>query len=408
MTDHSQPVDVAIVGGGLAGGLIALALMRERPDLRLAVIEAGDTLGGHHRWSWFASDVDADGAALLGAIPHTRWDDGYGVTFPDHSRSLGTGYRSMASADFHAAIAAVLPDKALHLGRKAVALDAQSVTLDGDERIAARIVVDCRSFVKSEHLTGGWQVFHGKRLRLPAPHGLTRPVIMDANVDQLAPHGNGGAYRFVYVLPLSETDVFIEDTYYADDPQIDRDLLSSRIDAYARSHGWGDGIEVDAETGVLPVITGGDFRAYRCDIESPGVVAAGARAGFTHPLTSYTLPFAAKTALLLARHIDLPPPRLAEKMQSRARSHWRRTGFYRLLSRMLFHAADPKRRVDVFQRFYRLDEALIERFYAGRSTWADRARVLSGKPPVAVPRAIRSIFQRGTPQKQPSQPETPA
>ena len=58
-------IDMAIVGGGLAGGLAALAVHRAHPELRLALFEAGETLGGNHRWSWFASDLDTLGEDLL-------------------------------------------------------------------------------------------------------------------------------------------------------------------------------------------------------------------------------------------------------------------------------------------------------------------------------------------------------
>jgi lycopene beta-cyclase len=42
----------------------------------------------------------------------------------------------------------------------------------------------------------------------------------------------------------------------------------------------------------------------------------------------------------------------------------------------------------VFARFYRLPEPLIERFYAGRSTFGDRARILCGRPPLPLTRAL--------------------
>ena len=41
-----RPFDIAIAGGGLAGGLAALALHRARPELRLALAESGEVLGG--------------------------------------------------------------------------------------------------------------------------------------------------------------------------------------------------------------------------------------------------------------------------------------------------------------------------------------------------------------------------
>ena len=35
----------------------------------------------------------------------------------------------------------------------------------------------------------------------------------------------------------------------------------------------------------------------------------------------------------------------------------------------------------VFERFYRLPDALIHRFYAMQLSFADRARILLGRPP---------------------------
>jgi lycopene beta-cyclase len=58
---------------------------------------------------------------------------------------------------------------------------------------------------------------------------------------------------------------------------------------------------------------------------------------------------------------------------------------------MLFKAAEPEERWRVLQRFYRLDPRLIRRFYAGQSTIFDKMRVLTGKPPVPIGRAISAI-----------------
>ncbi|MEO0463256.1 MAG: lycopene beta-cyclase CrtY [Pseudomonadota bacterium] len=398
---NDSTLDVAIVGGGLAGGLMALALHRARPKFRIRLIEAGQTIGGNHRWSWFASDLDAPGRDLLDAFRQTGWDEGYDVRFPKLHRTLETGYRSMASADFHEGLTRLLPEGSVLLGRRASALDATGVTLDTGERLDARTVVDCRSFQPSEHLRGGWQVFMGRHMRLEEAHGIERPVIMDGDLEQLAPHGNGAAYRFVYVLPLGAHDIFVEDTYYADDPKLDRAALSGRIDQYCHRKGWMNGMPVGHETGVLPVLTGGNFGAYQAEVRIPGVVIAGARGGFTHPLTSYTIPIAVENALALADEADLTGAQMAALFERRARQHWSRTGYYRMLARFLFFAADPDKRVKVFERFYGLRQGLIERFYAARSPLRDRVRVLWGKPPVSIPRAVKAIFQRGKPLRAP-------
>jgi len=266
-----RATDIAIAGGGLAGGLIALALIRARPDLRVTLIEAGETLGGNHRWSWFASDLDRDGTLLMDQMQLTRWD-GYAVRFPQYERELATGYCSLASADFDAALRRVLPAETIRCGRPAVSLDRQGIELAGGERITARRVIDCRGIDAAPGLQGGWQVFMGRRLRTDVPHGVNRPVIMDAAVEQ------HGAYRFVYVLPLSADELFVEDTYYTDSPALDRAALGERIDRYCAARGW-HGTPLDHETGVLPVVTGGDFAAFQAAHRTPGVAVAGARGG---------------------------------------------------------------------------------------------------------------------------------
>lgn len=388
-------VEIAIVGGGLAGGLLALALHRARPDVATLLIERDAVLGGNHRWSWFASDLPPGGGELLGRFRTTAWD-GYEVRFPAYRRRLGSTYVSLASTDFDAGLRRELPAASIVAGRAVAALDGGGVTLDGGERISARAVIDCRGFAAEGALTGGWQVFLGRHLRTPRPHGIARPVIMDAAVAQ------HGGYRFVYLLPLGADEIFVEDTYYQDRPTLDRGALSGRIDRYCTRHGL-EGDILGREAGVLPVVTGGDFARWQRAGAIEGVARAGAGGGFFHPLTSYTLPFAVETALAVAAEADLPGDQLAALLATRARQAWRRTRFYRRLGAMLFGAAAPETRYRVFERFYRLDEGLIERFYAARSTARDKARILVGKPPVPVLRALGALARAGPPLQGPGQ-----
>lgn len=382
-------IDVAIVGGGLAGGLIALALAKRRPELRIRLFESASMLGGNHRWSWFDSDLDKQTQALLAPFRKCEWS-GYRVGFPGYDRALETPYRSMSSQDFDHALRRELPGGVVQAGCEVASLAGDHIILADQTRVPARAVVDCRAARPSTHLAGGWQVFMGRHLRTATPHGIEQPFIMDARVEQL------GGFRFVYVLPLGGCDLFVEDTYYQDSPELDQAILSARLDEYCITQGWDYGI-VGHETGVLPVITGGDLARFRAEQSPGGVVLAGARGGFAHPLTSYTLPYAAKLALRIAENADLPGDQLAALIDREAREHWRATRFYRLLGRMLFQAARPEERVRVFERFYRLPPDLIERFYAGRSTLADKARILVGKPPVPLSRAISALLCAGRP-----------
>lgn len=388
----AQHFDIAIAGGGLSGALIALALRARRPELSVALIEGGPAIGGHHIWSFFASDIDPADRALVEPLAAARWDRGYDVAFPEYRRTLPTQYRSIASENLAAAVEQAMPRGAVFTDARVETLDAGGVTLRSGDRIAADAVIDARGLGGEQlsALQGGWQKFAGQMLELDAPHGLTRPVVMDASVAQ------HGGYRFVYVLPFGPSSLFVEDTYYADDPALDSELLAGRIAEYAAAKGWQVTSVSRQETGVLPVVTGGDFAALWQDVPH-GVALAGVRAGLFQPLTSYSLPDAVRFASHVAALPALDGAAIAAASHRYARAHWQRGRFYRMLAAMLFGAAKPDRRYRVLQRFYRLNEGLIERFYAGRSTAADMARVLAGRPPVPLTKAALVLAGIGAP-----------
>jgi lycopene beta-cyclase len=67
--------------------------------------------------------------------------------------------------------------------------------------------------------------------------------------------------------------------------------------------------------------------------------------------------------------------------------------FCRLLNWMLFRAYPPEQRYHVLERFYRLPEATVRRFYALELRLGDRARLLVGRPPAGL--SLRAAFSRG-------------
>jgi lycopene beta-cyclase len=115
------------------------------------------------------------------------------------------------------------------------------------------------------------------------------------------------------------------------------------------------------------------------------------RAGLFHPTTGYSLPDAIRLAAMLAERTDFAGADLHDATYRMARAAWDARGFYRMLDTMLFKAAEPDERYRVLERFYRLAPDLIGRFYAGQSTMADKARILTGRPPVPILRAIAAL-----------------
>lgn len=372
--------DLAIAGGGLAGGLVALALAKLRPDLDIALIEAEDHFGGNHIWSFFESDVEPDHRWLVDPLISRQWDS-YDVHFPEYSRSLSNGYCSIESDNLDRELRKRLPPVALLTGQIAEKVEQGRVQLADGTEITAQAVLDVRGGGDISALDTGWQKFCGRMLKLEKPHGLERPVIMDARVEQI------DGYRFIYCLPFSDTEIFVEDTYYADAAELDSATSHARIAEYAAARGWAIAAVLGEEKGQLPVLYGGDFEAFWK--ANKGVDArAGARAALIQPITSYSLPMAVKTAILIAEMPDISQKMLDKMLRELATRHWEKGKFYRMLCAMMFRAARPEKRYLTLEHTYRKDAALIERFYAGKSTKLDQISLLSGKPPVPILKAL--------------------
>ncbi len=375
--------DVAIVGGGLAGSLIALALHAKRQDLDVRIIDAAKTLGGDHVWSFFGSDVAQADRWLIAPLVVHAWR-GYDVAFPNLGRQIDATYYSLTSERLDAVVRGKLGDIAVMLGAKVLAASATAVVLADGDRIEAKGVIDCRGPGDLGTLELGWQKFVGQELALAAPHGETGPRVMDATVEQI------DGYRFVYCLPFAERSMFVEDTYYSDTPDLDGAAIGVRIADYAKTRGWQVDDVVRGEAGVLPITLGGDFEAYWRSTGA-NVAKAGMRAGLFQPATGYSLPDAVRLAIRLVGERDLSGAALARFTHDYARAAWKRGAFYRMLNAMMFRAGDPAERWRIIERFYRLDPMLITRFYAGRSSFKDKARILTGKPPVPVGSAIKVL-----------------
>jgi lycopene beta-cyclase len=377
-------VDLAIAGGGLAGALIAWRVRKLNPQIKIALIEQGETLGGNHTWSFHDTDLLAEQARWIDPLIVHRWGRQQ-VRFPAHQRTLRTGYRSITSERLHKTVASELGDS-IFLNASIASVAPTGVTLANGDVIVARAVIDARGQRDSGKLVLGFQKFVGELIRFEHPHELTAPIIMDATVPQT------DGYRFFYVLPFTEDTALVEDTYYADGAALDNATVSGQISDYCAAQGWKVAEVLRRESGILPIALAGDIAAH-FDDDNPGVARAGLRAGLFHPLTGYSLPDAATLADLVATSPDAltDNSKLYALTRNHAISTWGERAFFRMLSRFLFDAAEPANRYRVMQRFYRLSEPLIERFYAARSLQRDKMRVLVGKPPVGFFKAFACI-----------------
>lgn len=374
--------DYVFAGGGLANTLAAYRLRQANPNLQIAIIERAPRIGGNHTWSFHGTDLTPAQHQWLQPFIAHNWPR-QEVRFPGYRRELRTSYHS-ATSDKLAAVARHTFGENFLLERDVEAINHDGVTLAGGETIEAACVIDGRGVRGDDNLTLGYQKFVGKEVRCTRPHGQSVPIIMDATVPQQ------DGYRFIYTLPMDETRILVEDTYYSDGPELNDDAVGTEVDAYAQRRGFQIAEVVREERGILPIVLTGDINGFWAS--SGGIPRSGMRAALFHPTTGYSLPDAVRFADLLAAR---QPGTTAEAHAVAKRysiSTWRQRNFFRVLNRFLFFAAEPDKRASVMERFYTLPEPLIERFYACRLKPRDKARILIGRPPVPVSRALQNIW----------------
>ena len=326
-----------------------------------------------------------------------RWDS-YDVKFPKRKRTLDIPYCTGNSATLLACVKPHIDSGRLkvRLNTSVETLASDHVILEGGERFEVSCVLDARGFEPNEDVFLGYQKFVGHVIKTKQPHGVERPIIMDATVEQL------GGYRFVYCLPYSDTELLVEDTYYTDGPELQSQEVDARIKEYIRDNLSVDYYEVvRREMGVLPITLAVDKRSIfqqHKTIDSLPVAQIGIRGGFYHAVTGYSFPSALKNADLIAVEISEEWPEELRVFSAFIfgvrEGNWIKERFLRLLNRMLFQAAKPEERYSVLQRFYGLNQGLIERFYAGQLTWRDKARILIGKPPVPIHKALYNFSEK--------------
>ncbi|RYZ63846.1 MAG: lycopene cyclase, partial [Proteobacteria bacterium] len=337
------------------------------------LIETANALGGNHTWSFHETDVSPAALELLKPLISRSWSS-TSVEFPRIKKTVEGAFHSIRSEDFNRVLKEKLEDKIM-FGAEVVKMNDTTVTMANGKTIEASVVLDARG-VEQTPMPGlnGFQKFIGYDVTLEEPHGLEAPIIMDATCPQL------DGFRFYYLLPWDQTRVLVEETYYSDTPELNDERVSRSIRSYIERRDWKIKSIDREERGCLAIPLTSE--AIKTSV-SGEAVPIGVRAGFFHATTGFSLPDAVRFAEFLAKATDPKSTELTTQgardgLAKYRRSWLSRQRFYRLLNRLLFQASEPSLRYVVFQKFYELSDDLIQRFYAGRTTWTDRLRILSG------------------------------
>lgn len=364
----AQAPDLLISGAGLSGLVAAWRCLSVNPALVIAIYETSERIAGDHTWSFNGSDIAPGLRDWFAPFVAHRWPR-YDVRFPTHTRTLEIEYCSGNSDTLFACVEPFIQSGRLQVHLRSRAPERTDIPH-----------IDATGYRPRDDEFPGWQKFVGHVIRTDKPHGVDRPVIMDATVEQL------DGYRFMYLLPFSDREMLVEDTYFSDAPHLSDNEIGDRIEAYIQDKGWGAYTTVRREKGVLPMMMATDRNDDSAKI--------GLGGGFAVAATGFTVPPAVEVADVLAQAIKRDGPQAAPSaVVAFRRHHIARERYARLLNRMFFQAAEPAKRYIVLQRFYGLGDRLIRRFYRNDLSLRDKARILIGKPPVPVSKALANFSE---------------
>lgn len=376
----TERVDLAILGGGLAGLSLAQRLAHAGAGGVIRILEPREAYTDDRSWAFWMPTESRWAKTAARTWTHWRCNtaaDGEGVV----ASAEGWRYAYLrSSAVYDEALNAIARHPRIQIER---GVQAGTITREADGlavstnvgTLLAQQVVDTRPPSRAQ-LAGSrlFQCFAGRELQLEDP-GIADDAIelmTDMRVDHLG-------FVFSYVLPLSPTRVLVEATRFSRQP-LSAAVLSTDLDALLASRGWRDAPVLRSEYAVLPM---GLPRAPHTDA-LPGVVRAGTAAGALRAASGYGF-----------LRIQAWADRCAEAIAQNGKplGHPEEPHLRRWMDAVFLNAliANPERAPDFFLRLARLQpSAAFARFMSDQATAADVLRVITALPAGPFLRALRS------------------
>lgn len=372
-----RELDLMLVGGGLASALIAWRLKRFRTNIRFLVIEENESFSEKETWCFHASDIEARELDWIFPLLSKSWP-GYSVGIMDFQRSLHRAkYLAVRSQEFFQKIQI---GAHVQFRTRVKSVSERGVYLQDGRFLSAKCVVDCRGGREGAGSPSGFHKFLSCEFELSSPHGMIRPRLMDAISN------NRDGVRFLSVLPWTESTLTLECREFSANPGFSREEFRDSILAYARAMGWNIRSQIhESEAAIpVPILPGNPMQG----LAAPTI---GTRGGFSHPSTGASFPQAIRLAERISKVQKFDPANIWAITKAAQKELEKNREFCILLNRILFCAALPEERARIFTRLYRLPEPVLQRFFALKLNALDFARILLGRPPLPMEKAIKVI-----------------
>ncbi len=381
-----KPVDLVVIGAGLAGLSLAATLARGGYAGRVVLLEPRKEYVDDRSWAFWTPNDHA--LPVTPARQWRRWQFSEPGSKPRVCSAEGWRYAYVRSLDFYrAAVKSICsqPNFNLIMGAEASAVtklgDYLSVaTRDG--AVSTRFVVDTRP-AERERFAGSilFQSFLGRELKFDQPRcDDSRVELMtDMRSDALG-------FVFSYVLPLSPHHALVEATRFSARP-VDQTVLAHDLDQLLSARDWSSAEVLRTEAAVLPM----GLPAPDLAEPMPGVVRAGSGAGALRAASGFGFVRIQAWAERCARELLHGRAPVGHPAEPRVRG-WMDQVFLRALAR------HPERSPEFFRRLAAsVPGETFVRFMSDQGGWLDHARVIAALPPGPFLQAMHTTPLRTRP-----------
>jgi lycopene beta-cyclase len=116
------------------------------------------------------------------------------------------------------------------------------------------------------------------------------------------------------------------------------------------------------------------------------------RFGVFNFTTGYSVPDAVKQALEWAKVKDFNFESLLQTQNKLRQEELSKRKIYFTLNQLMFLGSENSLRYRILEKFYQLPFPTIERFYRSELKWWDKLRIFSGKPPIPITEAAKTLW----------------
>lgn len=288
-----EHTDVAIIGAGIAGLTLASRIMQYDAGLKVSVIGPEDNR--NQRLSFWVDKKAAENYQPFLTHQWQAWSFNHISSGHATHRAHHQRYVSLDARLYKQHVRKQLLARGCQLQAVSVtgieSKRANHVVYLQEEAITAATVIDTRAPHIPE--TTLKQQFWGSVVDLPHPHGLAAPMLMDFQVTAIANDG----VTFVYVLPLTSSQLLVEATTFSTRLQAKSDYQRCVSDWLRQHFDYPLIIDHDkSESGLLPM-------GPVIPLE-PGIPRCGLAGGAARSSTGYAFQGIERQATLMALQLS--------------------------------------------------------------------------------------------------------